>query len=143
MPKRTTLTFTSADRPRTVRAPPAPRAAPPARARLVRRRRRRLLTAPAACAPPPPSAQEEHALYVYHCRYTGLHALTTDVDIDTLPRRRTDNARILDTAAHVTRLYTSEGDVVLLRRCGAAGAPREIGAPPPQRAAALASRACR
>jgi hypothetical protein len=142
MPKRTTLTFTSADRPRTVRACPrrllraaACRAAA-AGADASRRRRRRLTAPRPPPTPPLCREQEEHALYVYHCRYTGLHALTTDVEIDTLPRRRTDNARILDTSTHVTRLYTSEGDVVLLRRCDPPPAPppRAIArsaAPPP------------
>ena len=38
------------------------------------------------------------------------------MDIDTLPRRRTDDARILDRKSHVVRLYTREGGVKLLRR---------------------------
>jgi hypothetical protein len=39
-----------------------------------------------------------------------------DVDIDTLPRRRADNSRILDQSKHTVRLYTSDGGVKLLRR---------------------------
>ena len=41
---------------------------------------------------------------------------TADVDIDTLPRRRTDNARILDTSKNTVKLYTSDGGTKLLRR---------------------------
>lgn len=39
-----------------------------------------------------------------------------DVDIDNLPRRRTDNARILDRNKYTVKLYTSDGGTKLLRR---------------------------
>ena len=42
-------------------------------------------------------------LYVYYCKYSGKHALTTDCNLATAPRRRTDHALVLDTqvgAAH-------------------------------------------
>jgi hypothetical protein len=39
-----------------------------------------------------------------------------DVDIDTLPRRRTDNARIFDKTKHTIKLYTSDAGTKLLRR---------------------------
>eukprot|EP00878_Enallax_costatus_P037365 GHUV01042198.1.p1 GENE.GHUV01042198.1~~GHUV01042198.1.p1 ORF type:complete len:132 (+),score=32.24 GHUV01042198.1:272-667(+) len=55
-------------------------------------------------------------LYVYYCKYSGKHAFTTDIDIDTLPLRRTDNARILDTSKNTVKLYTSDGGTKLLRR---------------------------
>ncbi|KAF8069384.1 hypothetical protein HT031_001499 [Scenedesmus sp. PABB004] len=55
-------------------------------------------------------------LFVYYCKYSGKHAFTTDVDIDTLPRRRTDNARILDTGEHALQLLTTDGGTKLLRR---------------------------
>jgi hypothetical protein len=38
------------------------------------------------------------------------------VDIDTLPRRRTDGARILDKSQHVLKMYTTDGGCKLLRR---------------------------
>lgn len=41
-----------------------------------------------------------------------------DVDIDNLPRRRTDNARILDRNKYTIKLYTSDGGTKLLRRPG-------------------------
>ena len=59
-------------------------------------------------------------LVVYYCRFSGRHAFTADVDIDALPRRRTDNARILDTSKHLVRLYTTDGGVKLLRRADGA-----------------------
>lgn len=39
-----------------------------------------------------------------------------DVDIDNLPRRHTDNARILDRNKYTVKLYTSDGGTKLLRR---------------------------
>eukprot|EP00882_Tetradesmus_deserticola_P012365 GHRQ01013105.1.p1 GENE.GHRQ01013105.1~~GHRQ01013105.1.p1 ORF type:complete len:212 (+),score=97.34 GHRQ01013105.1:546-1181(+) len=60
--------------------------------------------------------QEGPGLFVYYCKYSGKHAFTTDVDIDTLPLRRTDNARILDKTKHVVKLYTSDAGTKLLRR---------------------------
>ncbi len=38
-------------------------------------------------------------LYVYYCKYSGKHALTTDCNLATAPRRRTDHALVLDTQA--------------------------------------------
>lgn len=38
------------------------------------------------------------------------------MDIDTLPRRRTDNARIIDQSKYAVKLYTTDGGVKLLRR---------------------------
>lgn len=49
-----------------------------------------------------------------HMSYSRVDA--ADVDIDTLPRRRTDNARILDTSKNTVKLYTSDGGTKLLRR---------------------------
>lgn len=107
MPKRTTLTFTSEDAP----------------------------------------AANEEKLYVYYCKFTGKHAFTVgkrpgwfsevlgapgllegctdlaryllgaDADINKLPRRRTDGARIVDTDVHTIKLYTSDGGVKLIKRC--------------------------
>lgn len=45
-----------------------------------------------------------------------LLPVIADVDIDTLPRRRTDNARILDRSKYTVKLYTTDGGVKLLRR---------------------------
>jgi hypothetical protein len=38
------------------------------------------------------------------------------VDIEALPRRRTDHARILDRSKYTIKLYTTDGGVKLLRR---------------------------
>lgn len=42
--------------------------------------------------------------------------LAADIDIDTLPRRQTDNARVLDTSKNTVKLYTTDGGTKLLRR---------------------------
>lgn len=43
-------------------------------------------------------------------------ALPPDVDIEALPRRRTDHARILDRTKYTIKLYTTDGGAKLLRR---------------------------
>lgn len=55
-------------------------------------------------------------LYVYYCKYSGKHALTTDCNLATAPRRRTDHALVLDTQAFLVKLYTTDGGAKLLRR---------------------------
>lgn len=77
-------------------------------------------------------------LYVYYCKYSGKHALTTDCNLAAAPRRRTDHAIVLDTQAHLAKLYTSDGGTKLLRRrCEAPGLygrrRGELIAPPLQR----------
>ncbi|MEW5308567.1 MAG: hypothetical protein WDW38_000515 [Sanguina aurantia] len=59
---------------------------------------------------------ETSKLYVYYCKYSGKHAFTVDVDIDKLPRRRTDAARIVDTEQHTLKLYSTNGGTKLIRR---------------------------
>eukprot|EP00882_Tetradesmus_deserticola_P015014 GHRQ01015983.1.p2 GENE.GHRQ01015983.1~~GHRQ01015983.1.p2 ORF type:complete len:215 (+),score=65.04 GHRQ01015983.1:583-1227(+) len=59
---------------------------------------------------PSPAEPVEHSPA---CSAAGACA---DVDIDTLPLRRTDNARILDKTKHVVKLYTSDAGTKLLRR---------------------------
>lgn len=58
----------------------------------------------------------EAQLYVYYCKYSGIHAFTTDCDLNKLPRRRTDNSRILDMEKHAIRLQTSDGGEKLIKR---------------------------
>lgn len=65
-------------------------------------------------------ALEEAKVFVYYCKYSGRHALTTDCNLNTAPRRRTDHALVIDTARHTAKLYTSDGGVKLLRRRGGA-----------------------
>ncbi len=65
-------------------------------------------------------------LYVYYCKYSGKHALTTDCNLAAAPRRRTDHAIVLDTQAHLAKLYTSDGGTKLLRR---RWGPRHMGIP--------------
>ena len=55
-------------------------------------------------------------LYVYYCKYSGKHALTTDCNLANAPRRHTDHALVLDTEKYLAKLYTTDGGVKLLRR---------------------------
>ncbi|GFR46446.1 hypothetical protein Agub_g8020 [Astrephomene gubernaculifera] len=55
-------------------------------------------------------------LFIYHCKYSGRHAFTIDVDLRKLPRRRTDGAYVIDTNEHTIKLYTSDGGVKYIRR---------------------------
>lgn len=48
--------------------------------------------------------------------WPACHVVPADVDIENLPRRRTDNARILDRNKYTIKLYTSDGGTKLLRR---------------------------
>jgi hypothetical protein len=50
-------------------------------------------------------------------RATPATTPAAEVDIESLPRRRSDNARILDRAKYAVKLYTSDGGTKLLRRC--------------------------
>lgn len=61
-------------------------------------------------------AGTDTALHIYHCKYSGRHALTTDCNLATCPRRRTDRAHVIDLEQHTVKLYTADGGVVLLRR---------------------------
>ena len=36
-------------------------------------------------------------LFVYYCKYSGRHVLTTDCEIDRAPKRRSDEASVIDT----------------------------------------------
>lgn len=70
-------------------------------------------------------------LRVYYCNYSGKPAFVTgtglskpakefdarsDCKLEKLPRRKTDNATIVDTQRHVVKLYTIDGGVKLIRR---------------------------
>lgn len=58
----------------------------------------------------------DKSLYVYYCKNSGKHALTTDCNLATAPRRRTDHALVLDTQAHLVKLYTTDGGAKFIRR---------------------------
>ncbi|KAK9838591.1 hypothetical protein WJX84_008607 [Apatococcus fuscideae] len=55
-------------------------------------------------------------LHVYYCRYSGKHALTTECDLLSAPRRRADHSRVLDLEAYTSKLYMTEGGSKLIRR---------------------------
>lgn len=69
--------------------------------------------------PPASSVMSCLALPAYPAvtpRHSSSPPSPTEVDIDSLPRRRTDGARILDRSKHALKLYTSDGGTKLLRR---------------------------
>jgi hypothetical protein len=46
----------------------------------------------------------DRRIFVYYCRYSGEPAFITDADLDALPKRNTDNARVIDTQEHHVKL---------------------------------------
>jgi uncharacterized protein YggU (UPF0235/DUF167 family) len=54
--------------------------------------------------------------YRYYCKYSGKHALTTDCNLNTAPRRRTDHALVIDTTKYTAKLYTTDGGAKFLKR---------------------------
>jgi hypothetical protein len=62
----------------------------------------------------PKGAEEQ--LFVYYCKFSGRHALTTSISLSKLPRRKMDNSRVLDTEEHATKLYTTDGGTKLIKR---------------------------
>jgi hypothetical protein len=63
-------------------------------------------------------APELHSdqLYVYYCKYSGKHALTTDCNLAKAPRRRTDGASVIDTQLYKVKMYTTDGGVKCIKR---------------------------
>lgn len=55
------------------------------------------------------------------CSCPIMHA---DKDIERLPKRRTDGARVADIAKYKVKLYTKDGGMKLIKRCGPASAWR-------------------
>mmetsp|Transcript_29794 Transcript_29794/g.68621 ORF Transcript_29794/g.68621 Transcript_29794/m.68621 type:complete len:206 (+) Transcript_29794:68-685(+) len=60
----------------------------------------------------------EKSLYSYYCSICGEHSMTTDVEIHTLPRRKTDGANALDESVYFHKKYCNFGEKLLLRRPG-------------------------
>lgn len=58
----------------------------------------------------------EQKLYVYYCRNSGNHALTTSCELARAPKRKTDGASVIDTEVHTAKLYTTDGGVKVIRR---------------------------
>jgi hypothetical protein len=58
----------------------------------------------------------EKTLFSFYCAICGEHALTTDVDVQALPRRNTDKAMCLDEAMYFHKKYGNFGEKILLRR---------------------------
>ena len=57
-------------------------------------------------------------LFVYTCRFTGKHALVTDVSLKSLPLRPRDSASVLDMGKHETKVYLTDGGVKRIKREG-------------------------
>lgn len=58
----------------------------------------------------------ESELFVYYCKHCGAHVLITDTQLQSMPRRKTDQALVLDRNKHLARLNTVEGGKQLLKR---------------------------
>eukprot|EP00245_Coleochaete_scutata_P011005 TRINITY_DN3993_c0_g2_i1.p1 TRINITY_DN3993_c0_g2~~TRINITY_DN3993_c0_g2_i1.p1 ORF type:complete len:233 (+),score=40.70 TRINITY_DN3993_c0_g2_i1:190-888(+) len=55
-------------------------------------------------------------LFVYHCKHCGHHVLITDAQLQTMPKRRTDNAYVLDKSKQLAKLNVTEGGKRLIKR---------------------------
>jgi hypothetical protein len=60
---------------------------------------------------------DDAPLYVYYCKYSGEHCLITDAVLSSLPRRRTDNALVLDTENAIVRLQAQQQPPKYIKRC--------------------------
>lgn len=58
----------------------------------------------------------EEELFVYYCKYSGRHVLTTNCNLSKAPRRRTDHSLVLDTEKYAAKLYTTDGGIKLIKR---------------------------
>ena len=54
-----------------------------------------------------PDTATASAYNIYYCKFCGDHCLTTEASLASSPRRRTDNAHVIDTAKHVTKMKLS------------------------------------
>ncbi|GAQ93507.1 hypothetical protein KFL_015910010 [Klebsormidium nitens] len=61
-------------------------------------------------------ADGEKKLFVYYCSACGAHVLITDVLLSRLPRRKTDNAFVLDRGRYLNKLNVSQAGKQLLKR---------------------------
>ena len=58
-------------------------------------------------------------IIVYYCKHSGEHVLITDAVLGKLPKRKTDNARVLDTTKYTVRLKCQQDSrAKLLKREG-------------------------
>mmetsp|Transcript_11992 Transcript_11992/g.33731 ORF Transcript_11992/g.33731 Transcript_11992/m.33731 type:complete len:232 (+) Transcript_11992:176-871(+) len=59
---------------------------------------------------------KEQQVFVYYCKYSGKHALTTDVDLALLPLRPADSSRVMDTNKFMCKVYADDGGLKVIRR---------------------------
>ncbi|GAA0153804.1 hypothetical protein LIER_11958 [Lithospermum erythrorhizon] len=55
-------------------------------------------------------------LFVYYCKHCSSHVLITDSQLQKMPKRKTDQAYVLDKKNHLARLNISEAGKLLLKR---------------------------
>ncbi|KAJ3044592.1 hypothetical protein HDV00_001518 [Rhizophlyctis rosea] len=58
----------------------------------------------------------QQKLHTYYCSYCGEFVLIIDKHLRKLPRRKTDNAYIVDRQKHTSKINLATGPVKLLRR---------------------------
>lgn len=63
-----------------------------------------------------PKVAPSEELHVYYCKWSGRHAFTTTCNLTKAPRRRTDDAAVIDTQKYQLKLYTSEAGAKLIKR---------------------------
>ncbi|GAB4818378.1 hypothetical protein N2152v2_005424 [Parachlorella kessleri] len=59
---------------------------------------------------------DQTQVFVYYCKFSGKHAITTDCNLNKAPRRRTDHALVVDTNKYTVKLYTADGGVKYIKR---------------------------
>eukprot|EP00850_Spirogloea_muscicola_P016782 SM000139S00099 [mRNA] locus=s139:174862:177132:+ [translate_table: standard] len=55
-------------------------------------------------------------LFVYYCRHCGAHVLISDTQLQAMPKRKTDNAYVLDKSKYIAKLNIVEGGKHILKR---------------------------
>lgn len=55
-------------------------------------------------------------VFVYYCKNSGKHAVTTNCNLNKAPRRATDHALVVDTQQYTVKLYTTDGGVKYIKR---------------------------
>jgi hypothetical protein len=58
----------------------------------------------------------DESLEVYYCAYCGAHSLILDQLISELPKRSSDQARVVAHAKHAVKLLLDEGPCVKIKR---------------------------
>eukprot|EP00933_Yihiella_yeosuensis_P038007 TRINITY_DN31996_c0_g1_i1.p1 TRINITY_DN31996_c0_g1~~TRINITY_DN31996_c0_g1_i1.p1 ORF type:complete len:176 (+),score=24.14 TRINITY_DN31996_c0_g1_i1:53-580(+) len=64
--------------------------------------------------------KDDDPFNAFHCKRCRAHVVSTDIDLASIPRRRTDGALVLDARKQVVKLYTKkrEGSTTVRREKG-------------------------